>query len=729
MRTILILLCLVNSIFIYGYSPDFDHIYTRWAKEVTPENVWQSYPRPQLKRAKWQNLNGMWKYAVTDHNILKSDVIFEKEILVPFAIESALSGVAQPFMPTDKLWYKREFKVPSNWKNKEIILHFGGVDYDCTIWIDNKEVGRHLGGNNPFSFNITQYLNTAKNHTIEVSVIDPTDTESISRGKQLLSPRGIWYNPVSGIWKTVWIEPVEKGHIKQILPQANLKNNSIIMNIKTVGINKNAEIKYTILDEDKIINTITSEIADKVEIPLKNPILWTPKTPKLYHFIAELSENGKIVDRVKSYFAMRKITTITNTKGYKVVGLNGKEIFQLGTLDQGWWPDGLLTPPSEKALLYDLVQNKRMGFNTLRKHIKVEPEIYYYYADSLGLMVWQDMVSGYTSSKKEEQHLGANSKKEWDAPQSHRDQWEYELFDMIDQLRFYPSITTWTVYNEGWGQYNSAQVVDRVVKYDTTRIINGYSGWVDKGNGHMRDIHNYQSPSMVLPSENNERISVLGEFGGGFRWKISGNIWDENTVLGARKITTSKALFERYHEMLGQVSALKKQGLAAAILTQLTDVEVELNGLMTYDREITKIKEDLIYKTNKEILATSSRKTSIIAGKNVGNSTLKINNKLIENNTPYTTFDPLSKVNNIIEFEVKKILDGLSIWLLTDGIVTVQLNGRTIFNKKVGRTHVHYQQYDLSNYSKILKKGTNTLKITVDGSKKPNLYDCFLTAY
>ena len=340
---------------------------------MTPENVWQSYPRPQLQRAEWINLNGLWKYAVTDQNTSRKNVTFEGEILVPFAIESSLSGVQKTFLPTDKLWYQREFTLDPSWKNKSTILHFGAVDYECQVWVNNRLVGTHKGGNNPFSFDITKYLKKSGPQSIEVAVTDPTDTESISRGKQQLNQEGIWYTPVSGIWQTVCLEAVNKTYIRQVLPSTDIERKSVKLAFDIAGAKGNEEVKIEVLDDGKVIKTVEQKLSDVMEIDVPNAVLWSPESPKLYHLNIVLSNGGRVLDRVKSYFALRKVDVCKDECGYNRICLNNQPIFQYGPLDQGWWPDGLLTPPSEEAMLWDMVQLKKMGFNMIRKQIKVEP--------------------------------------------------------------------------------------------------------------------------------------------------------------------------------------------------------------------------------------------------------------------------------------------------------------------------------------------------------------------
>lgn len=527
------------------------------------------------------NLNGLWKYTVTDKTVARKDVSFDGEILVPFAIQSSLSGVQQGFLPSDKLWYQREFTLDPSWMNKSTLLHFGAVDYECQVWINNRLVGRHKGGNNPFSFDITGYLKKSGVQHIEIAVTAPTDTESISRGKQQLNQEGIWYTLVPGIWQTVWMEAVDKTHIRQVLPSADIEKKSVKLDFNIAGVKGSEALKIEVLEDGKVVKTVEQKINDNVEINVPNAVLWTPEAPKLYHLNITLIDKGRVLDQVKSYFALRKVDTRKDTCGYNRICLNNQPIFQYGPLDQGWWPDGLLTPPSEEAMLWDMVKLKEMGFNMIRKHIKVEPEQYYYYADSLGLMMWQDMVSGFATSRKKEEHVSPAAIADWNAPDDHSNQWQSEMFEMIDRLRFYSCITTWVVFNEGWRQHNTVEIVNKVMKYDDSRLINGVTGWTDRGVGAMYDVHNYPITSMILPSTNGDRISVLGEFGG-YGWTIKEHIWNPNMRnWGYKNIDGAMALIDNYGRLVYDLETLIAQGLSAAVYTQTTDVEGEVNGLIT----------------------------------------------------------------------------------------------------------------------------------------------------
>ena len=703
-----------------AWTPQGDKIKTEWAEKVTPQNVWHNYPRPQLKRTEWTNLNGLWQYAVTDMTVEKKKVKFQGEILVPFSIESSLSGVAQTFTPENKLWYRREFTVADQSNDKVTILHFGAVDYECNVWVNDKLVGNHKGGNNPFSFDITKYLKRKGPQVLELSVVDPTDTESVTRGKQQLNQRGIWYTPVSGIWQTVWMETVEESHIVSILPQANISKNTVTLHFDIAEKERRQDLNIRILDGQKVLANINERVNDKIEIKLPETILWTPETPKLYTIKAELVEKNVILDRVESYFAMREVSTVTDDKGYRRVGLNGKAIFQWGTLDQGWWPDGLLTPPSAEAMLWDMVQLKNMGFNTIRKHIKVEPALYYYYADSLGIMMWQDMPSGYATPRKDIEFLNSDSPEDWNAPADVAAQRQTELNEMIDNLRFFPSITTWVIFNEGWGQHNTKAITEWAQKKDPTRLINGVSGWTERFVGNMYDIHNYPATSMIFPQYCGNRISVLGEFGG-LGLPIQDHLWNPNMRnWGYKNMDGSVDFVNDYTRLIFDLETLIAQGLSAAIYTQTTDVEGEVNGLITYDRKVIKLPAPFLNILHSRLFKTPAAKTvTLIADSQNGpqqDREITLNGVKQTVKTPYTIKGDAT-VTAVHKFKTDKLFANLSLWLNVNDYAKVKLNGVTVLDQPVRYTR-HYNQYNISNFASYLIKGENILEIEV--SQKEN---------
>lgn len=717
--------------FACAASPKENRMKTVWADKVTSENVWQSYPRPQLQRSQWMNLNGLWQYAVTTQDTPKKEVKFEGQILVPFAIESSLSGVQRSFLPTEKLWYQRNFTLDDAWKGKTVILHFGAVDYECQVWVNNKLAGIHKGGNNPFSFDVTKLLRKGGSQLVEVAVIDPTDTESISRGKQQLEPKGIWYSPVSGIWQTVWLEAVNSTHILQVLPTADIHKKTVSLDISVAKAKGGEKVKVELLDEGKVVGTTEQKLASKIEMEVPEAVLWSPSSPKLYHLNIELLSQGQVIDQVKSYFAMREVSIRKDKCGYQRICLNGDPIFQYGTLDQGWWPDGLLTPPSEEAMLWDMVQLKNMGFNTIRKHIKVEPEQYYYYADSLGLMMWQDMVSGFSTERKDEEHIKPNAQTDWNAPASHTNQWQQEMFEMIDRLRFYSCITTWVIFNEGWGQHNTVEIVEKVMEYDKSRIIDGVTGWTDRGVGHMYDVHNYPSASMILPACNGNRISVLGEFGG-YGWAIKEHLWNPGMRnWGYKNIDGAMALMDNYGRLVYDLETLIAQGLSAAIYTQTTDVEGEVNGLITYDRKVIKIPEGLLHIMHDRLYHVNPAKVITLVPDAQNGSAVSRAVSLNGQESKMTSlpFDcpPRSEIVSETSFDVNDEFSHLSLWVRATGDVKVWLNGVEVFSQEVKQTR-QYNQYNISNYCRYLRKGKNELKIEVRETKKMS-FDFGLRAY
>lgn len=698
-----------------AWSVKGDKIRTDWGEKVTPQCVWQNYPRPQLKRTNWTNLNGLWQYAVTDMAAQKNMVKFQDQILVPFAIESSLSGVAQTFTPNDKLWYRREFSLDADAKGKNTILHFGAVDYECTVWVNNRLVGSHKGGNNPFSFDITRQLKSIGTQLLELSVVDPTDKESITRGKQQLNPTKIWYTPVSGIWQTVWIESVHSTHIRNILPETDIAKSIVNLNFDFANLKGDEYLKIKVLDNGKVIVSTTAKAAKSIEIAIPDPVLWSPLSPKLYNLEVVLTKTNTVLDSVNSYFAMREVSMRKDKTGYNRIFLNSKPIFQYGTLDQGWWPDGLLTPPSAEAMLWDMVQLKEMGFNTIRKHIKVEPALYYYYADSLGLMLWQDMPSGFSTERRREEQIQPIAEKDWNAPKEIAAQWTFEINEMIDALRFFPSITTWVVFNEGWGQHDTENRANMVKQKDSSRIINGVSGWTERNVGQMYDVHNYPLTTMIKPEYNGNRISVLGEFGG-LGITLEGHIWNPQMQnWGYKNMDGSIDFVSNYTRLVYDLETLIAQGLAAAIYTQTTDVEGEVNGLITYDRKIIKIPSPLLHTLHSRLYNIPSSKPSELIADGQGGEkqsrTIEINDSTQHVKCPFE-IQGEAKVRCKESFHVNKDYNNLALWLKVDGTTKVWINGTKVVDNPIKITR-HYNQLNLSNYAKLLKLGENTLELEV----------------
>ena len=583
--------------FAYAANSKENRMKTVWADKVTSENVWQSYPRPQLQRSQWINLNGLWQFAVTSQDTPKKLVKFEEQILVPFAIESSLSGVQRPFLPTEKLWYQRHFTLDDAWKGKNVILYFGAVDYECQVWVNNKLAGIHKGGNNPFSFDVTKFLKKGGSQLVEVAVIDPTDTESISRGKQQLDPKGIWYSPVSGIWQTVWLEPVADHYITNVRTTPDIDTNGVKVKVQTDNDRVSDKFEVKVFDEGQLVAMGTSINGLPVEISMPVDVkLWSPDNPFLYQMEVSLFSEGKRIDCIKSYMAMRKFSTKRDEKGIVRLQLNNKDLFQFGPLDQGWWPDGLYTAPTDEALRYDIKKTKDFGFNMIRKHIKVEPARWYTYCDQMGIIVWQDMPSGDKNPEWQNRKYfeGTELTRSPESEANYRKEWK----EIIDCLYSYPCIGTWVPFNEAWGQFKTREIAEWTKQYDPTRLVNPASGGNHYTCGDMLDLHNYPGPKMYLYDA--QRATVLGEYGG-IGLVLKDHLWEPDRNWGYVQFNTSAeatAEYLRYAKMLKEMIG---QGFSAAVYTQTTDVEVEVNGLITYDRKVIKLDEAILKKMNEDI--------------------------------------------------------------------------------------------------------------------------------
>jgi hypothetical protein len=560
------------------WKPAASPLMTKWGKKVTPENAWKEYPRPQLVRKDWQNLNGLWDYAITAKESHKPEK-WDGQILVPFCVESALGGVGKSVSKDQNLWYRRTIDAAA-WKGQRVLLHFGAVDWEATVWVNGKELGTHKGGSDPFSFDVTDALTDGKGELV-VRVWDPTDSGAQPRGKQQMKPEGIWYTPVTGIWQTVWMEPVSESRIESVAFTADIERDEVEILVRSTGPAKTVfvEVKDP---QGGLPSGVMGESGKPFRCKIGGAKFWTPDSPRLYAVRVQL-RGAKLEDEAASYFAMRTVAAAKDDKGILRMMLNGKPLFQMGPLDQGWWPDGLLTPPSEEAMRYDLEVLKKIGFNMLRKHIKVEPARYYYDCDRMGLLVWQDMPSGGVPGRG--QLIPPDAKQDANFTPDERKQFRAELKAMIDHLRFFPSIVVWVPFNEGWGQHDTNDILRWTKEYDPSRLVNGPSGWADRGYGDMKDMHNYPGPGMfpVMP----DRVSVLGEFGG-LGLPVKGHLWKDRDNWGYQNFKTEAELRQAYRTLMVRMHPLIGKGLAASVYTQTTDVEVEVNGLMTYDREVIK---------------------------------------------------------------------------------------------------------------------------------------------
>ena len=567
------------------WKPASGPLVTRWAKDVSPDKVHPEYPRPQLVREKWTNLNGLWDYAVTAGDA-KQPEKYDGQILVPFPIESALSGVMKRIQPTDKLIYHRKFKAPELKDGRRLLLHFGAVDWKCEVSVNGKKVGDHTGGYDPFTFDITDALDKSKSEQeLIVSVNDPADANWQPRGKQVQLPKGIWYTPTTGIWQTVWMEEVPKTAIESLKIDANL-DGQVYVTVNYLGGNKPRTIKTRVLDGNTEVASSSglASAADRgIHHRIMNPKSWSPDAPFLYTLEIESGDDAEH-DKVTSYFAIRKISLGKDEQGVNRLMLNNKPLFHWGPLDQGFWPDGLYTAPSDAAMKYDLEVTKQLGFNMIRKHVKVEPARWYYYCDQMGIMVWQDMPSGDKNApwRPTGEHDGTELTRSKESADNYHHEWKA----IMDDLMHFPSIVCWVPFNEAWGQFDTVAVTKWTMEHDPSRLVNCASGGNDFPVGHMHDIHRYPGPTM--PPLEEKRASVLGEFGG-LGLPLEGHTWQGKNNWGYRSYETKEALTAAYEQLIHRLRPLIGDGLTAAVYTQTTDVEIEVNGFMTYDREVIKL--------------------------------------------------------------------------------------------------------------------------------------------
>lgn len=567
---------------------------TPWTEEVNPDKLFPQYPRPQMTRNNWVNLNGYWEYTIQPKET-KAPKDYEGEILVPFPVESKLSEVKQLVGDENYLWYKKEFKSSQINANEKLLLHFGAVDWEATIFINGKEVGTHRGGYDPFSFDISKYLKKNGEQEMIVRVWDPTSDGMQARGKQLNDPRGIWYTPVTGIWQTVWLETVPENFIKHLKITPDVDNRKAKVDLKLSPLSANGTIEIKVFADEKQVGNNEIPIGAKsvkanLVLDIPEPVLWTPKNPFLYDVKISLKDSkGEVLDEVESYFGMRKISLGKDANGYTRILLNDKPLFQFGLLDQGWWPDGLYTAPTEEAMVHDIKVTQDLGFNMLRKHVKVEPARFYYHCDKMGMLVWQDMPSGFIHNKKDVQHVKHDAKVDWERPKESAVQFEKELKSMIDNFYSFPSIVVWCPLNEGWGQYDTERIAEWVKTYDPSRLVDAPSGWADRKVGDMIDVHLYPGPGMELPEDG--RASVLGEFGG-LGWPVEDHLWWDKRNWGYLTYDDKESFRKEFTSLIENLQGLISWGLSAAIYTQTTDVEGEVNGVMTYDREVIKLDKE-----------------------------------------------------------------------------------------------------------------------------------------
>ncbi|WP_302374374.1 glycoside hydrolase family 2 protein [Alistipes timonensis] len=597
-QTILTLLFAAGSILsapAQAWQPAGDKIKTAWADKVDPACPLPEYPRPTLVRPAWQNLNGHWDYAIRPADAPQPE-LFDGKILVPYPVESSLSGVQRRLAENEVLWYERRFTVPAEWRQGALLLHFGAVDWEADVYLNGIRVGGHKGGYTAFSIDIAPYL-TRGEQTLAVRVTDPTDRGTQPRGKQVTEARTIWYTPVTGIWQTVWLEPVPESRIASLRTTPDIDTKSLTVEAAIVGARRGDIVEITLRDNGRTVAEARAAAGEPLRLTLPEMKLWTPDTPMLYDLEMTLLRGGKSVDRVGSYAAMRKNSVVRGKEGFLRLALNDRECFQFGPLDQGWWPDGLYTAPTDEALAYDIIKTKDLGFNMIRKHVKVEPERWYWHCDRLGILVWQDMPNGGPSPEWQNNRYfdGTEAKRTAESEAQFRKEWK----EIVDQLYNHPSVAMWVPFNEAWGQFRTEEIARWTKDYDPTRIVNAASG----GNfypdaGEVLDIHSYPHPRFFLFDIG--RVNVIGEYGG-IGLPLEGHLWQPDQNWGYVRFKNAGEVTDEYVRYAEMLERLIPTGCSGAVYTQTTDVEIEVNGLMTYDRKRMKVDERRLHEVNQRL--------------------------------------------------------------------------------------------------------------------------------
>lgn len=569
------------------WTPAHTPLSTRWS--VNPDAPHHEYPRPQLVRDEWMNLNGTWEYALTRRAEpgAPPPSTWDGEILVPFPIESSLSGVGRRVTPDQTLWYRRTFRVPDQWRDRSILVNLGAADWESQVYVNRLPGDVHRGGFKPISEDIASRLKPGAEQEIIVRVWDPTDQGPQPRGKQVGSPEGIWYTPTTGIWQTIWIEPVPERRVASLRIVPDLARSSVKVKVNGPSYPVTESV-IAVFDGARQVASTRGFNSGELELVIPGAKLWSPESPFLYTIEISLLDGGKPLEKVRSYFGMREVSLAKDDQGRTRLALNGKPYFMLGVLDQGFWPDGLYTPPTDEALRYDLEVLKDLGFNTVRKHVKIESARWYAWCDRLGFLVFQDMPSGDAFPPQGELEIRKS-------PIAAAD-FESELKAMIAHLANHPSVVMWIPFNEGWGQYDTVRLTNDIKALDPTRLVTCASGWNDFPVGDVIDIHAYPGPASPDPEDT--RAAVLGEFGG-LGLVIPEHAWKKETSWGYQNFPSPEALTDAYVRLLDAVRRLHHQrGLSAAIYTQTSDVEIEVNGLLTYDRARLKVDRDRVRAAN-----------------------------------------------------------------------------------------------------------------------------------
>jgi len=631
-------------------------ITTPWAEQVDPSHPLPEYPRPQMvrgeweKQGEWENLNGLWEYAIVPKD-QDEPVSYQGKILVPFAIESALSGVGRTVGKDSTLWYRTSFAVPpaargmadlrqpGTKKNATILLHFGAVDWRTEVFVNGKSAGIHEGGYDPFTFDITSLIIKGRRQRLAVKVWDPTDEGPQPRGKQVKHPDGIWYTSVTGIWQTVWIEAVPATYIAALRQTPDIDRQTLSVSTDVRGLSAGDSVRLTAWDGARMVARVAAEAGPDggaradAAIPasadatggnglftrmtqvlsLPGAKLWSPDSPFLYDLTVSVVRWGKVIDEVKSYFAMRKISVTPDAHGIMRMMLNNQFVFEIGPLDQGWWPDGLYTAPTDEALRSDIQQTKNMGFNMIRKHVKVEPARWYHDCDEIGMLVWQDMPSGDLGARWNPNpglEGGNEMVRTSESEAIYRKEWNA----IMNGLYNFPCIVVWTPFNEAWGQFKTVDITEWTMKNDPSRLVNSASGGNYYETGQIMDLHHYPDPAMAKADVfGTKQALVLGEFGG-LGLPLDGHTWQAKNNWGYRTFANPDTLFQIYSSFINALQPLIQKGLSAAVYTQTTDVEVETNGLITYDRKVIKMPADRLKALHAQLNAAANCCGGMAAG-------------------------------------------------------------------------------------------------------------------
>ncbi len=701
---------------------------TPWTDRVDQSTPWNVYPRPQLTRPDWTNLNGPWDYAITPLSQATAPSRYDGKILVPFAVESALSGVKKLVGKDRYLWYHRNFTAPRRGDGERLLLYFGAVDFRATVYVNGRVVGGHEGGYVPFSFDITDFLKGRGAQVLEVRVWDPTDAGLQPRGKQVNEPEGIFYTPVTGIWQTAWLETVPADHVTDLRITPNVDAGAVDLQIHTTVLSGDLSVKVSITGSDgqsvasAILPLTAGTTSGAVRIPLPDARLWSPEDPYLYPMTVTLTNgSGTAVDEVGSYVGMRKVSLGKDANGFTVLLLNDLPYFQFGPLDQGWWPDGLYTAPTPEAMVFDIEMTKKWGFNMLRKHVKTEPATFYHACDTLGVLVWQDMPSGYNPQQT---FVAPEAARDAEQPFADRVHFEREYKEMIDALYGFPSIVMWVPFNEGWGQYDTERIADWTKSYDPTRLVDAPSGWTDRGAGDVYDAHLYPGPGMEAPEE--DRASVLGEYGG-LGLVVPDHLWWDKRNWGYQSFANQEELNAGFRNLTEALVGLRSQGLAAAVYTQTTDVEGEVNGLMTYDRKVLKLDTATSPALFAPLYAPAARRQPILATSELEPQLWEMKAPEVRRvNGPFVTYpdffqpkgtgwDADKQLDATRTFTLDRLPDHLFAEFINSRVdFTVSLNGQEVMDVKAGGGGFgHYIVRRIDDEKGVLQLGKNTVSVRV----------------